>query len=256
MKSPINFEDLNAQLQELKKTPQYQADLHWLQGEFQQIEILAPLLLSRIPELSQICEQETVRMEYTSGVTIHRGFYCPSPVFDLIVGGTKRGKITSRKPIKEKNWRSYGFDRNGRLLWCREYFNGNLSYTEYLIHEGNHIYGIKVDSRGIISCLTDEFYEQGRLAKLLLGMFFIDGKCQELNTETYQYNNDGLVSCLWRSILMPAEYPPDFPVHLASSIPQAPILKRNFYTFHREDGLVCGYSSGDNYYKIPKPIKI
>lgn len=43
--------------------------------------------------------QEIIKVEYTKGgETIHRGFYCPSLVKDLIVGNLKRGKLLKKKP--------------------------------------------------------------------------------------------------------------------------------------------------------------
>ena len=257
MESHPNFDDLNARLQEIKMTPEYQADLQWLQGECQGLENLAHMFLSRIPELSQAYTSETVRVEYATGSTLRRGFYCPSPVFELIVGNTKRGKISHRKPATAKHWHMYGFNRNNNLLWCREYYNGNASYTEHLIYENSHVYAVQAEAHsGRLSRFTDEFYEKGQLTKLMFGMFGIDGECQELLTETYQYDNEGIVACTWHSIVLPPKSIPDFLEPFASHLPRDPIVRRNHYTFHRENGLVCGYSSGNRYYKIKNPRKI
>lgn len=50
------------------------------------------------------CLQDTavkgiIRFEYAKGgESIHRGYYCPSLVYDLVVGNVKRGRLYKRKP--------------------------------------------------------------------------------------------------------------------------------------------------------------
>lgn len=49
-------------------------------------------------KLNQTIEETGLSQEYgRGGGTLHRGFYCPSPVRDIIVGGCDRGRLV-RKP--------------------------------------------------------------------------------------------------------------------------------------------------------------
>ena len=47
---------------------------------------------------------DVVRTEYArGGETIHRGYYCPSPVYDIIVGGASRGRLLKDMKRVKKN---------------------------------------------------------------------------------------------------------------------------------------------------------
>lgn len=48
-------------------------------------------------ELNQLMEETGFSQEYgRGGRTLHRGFYCPSPVEDIIVGGCDRGRLVHK----------------------------------------------------------------------------------------------------------------------------------------------------------------
>lgn len=243
-----NASELKAKLEQMQQSPEYQADRQWLQQECQRLDAVAQRFGGQLSEIAQAYEREVVRVEYATWGTIPRGFYCPSPVFDLVVGNTKRGKLCSRKPSRAKSWYEYGFDKENRLLWCHEFFNGKPSYSEYLIYEENHVYGIKADSERV-STVYDEIYENGRLTRLLHGMFLVDNRCRELNVETYEYDDSGITAYTWHNIMIPLN---EIPAALAAIIPQTPFMRRNRYTFQKENGLACSYSDGKYDYKITK----
>ena len=55
--------------------------------------------LYRYDELREKALAETRYTEYAKGgKTFHRGYYCPSPVQDLIVGNANRGRLLKRRP--------------------------------------------------------------------------------------------------------------------------------------------------------------
>ncbi|XEC94050.1 hypothetical protein AB6A23_22320 [Paenibacillus tarimensis] len=52
----------------------------------------------QLPQLRVAAEKNIVRLAYSKGgEVIHRGFYCPSPVMDIIIGGMKRGRLFKKK---------------------------------------------------------------------------------------------------------------------------------------------------------------
>jgi hypothetical protein len=64
--------------------------------------------------LAKKTEEQVVRNEYaSSGECIHRGFYCPSPVLDKLVGGCNRGKKLNKPRANSRKYFKYYFnDRN------------------------------------------------------------------------------------------------------------------------------------------------
>ena len=50
-------------------------------------------------ELRKKALAETCYREYSKGgESMHRGYYCPSPVYDLLVGNVNRGRLLKRRP--------------------------------------------------------------------------------------------------------------------------------------------------------------
>ena len=87
---------------------------------------------------------EACIVEYGKGGTIlHRGFYCPSPVIDIVVGGSDRGRLI--KNFKNTTSYDYAFHKtkDGRLVMVDQYwFNREAHYPyrrEFLIERENRI---------------------------------------------------------------------------------------------------------------------
>lgn len=82
----------------------------------------------------------------TQAKYIHRGCYCPSPVIDLLIGNTKRGKVTKKLPKTKKEYYKYCWDINGYIL-SAEKFDPEISVStpieiEFIIRESDIEYGI------------------------------------------------------------------------------------------------------------------
>lgn len=71
------------------------------------------------------------------GETIHRGYYCPSLVKDIIVGGANRGKLL--KHCRVPPTYTYGFDANGDLV---EVKNNDTRTHEIITRDGDLEIGI------------------------------------------------------------------------------------------------------------------
>ena len=82
------------------------------------------------------------RYEYCCGSRggIHRGYYCPSLIEDIVVGGVNRGRRVIH-PRSNYQFR-YGFDSDNRLSVAEYYWDRNCGATpvlyskEFLIRDG------------------------------------------------------------------------------------------------------------------------
>jgi len=118
-------------------------------------------------------ERDIVKVEYSKGgETIHRGYYCPSPVLDLIVGNLNRGKILKKKPDFLKYTYQYGFDNKNRLVKVKM-VNKITEFTppvirfdeEYLVYDKNIVYALEFDNMGEINVVSRCTYENGNIVK-------------------------------------------------------------------------------------------
>lgn len=237
----MSLEDLRERWKQLYQSPEYQASCQHFAAECARLEVIARDLYARRDELQAHCDAATVRTEYASGSTLHRGFYCPSPVYDLIVGNTHRGKILKRITKASKPSHEYGFDANGRLLYCKSFYMGCHACTEYLVYNESTVYGLNVDRDGRVSTITEETYAQGKLQQFLrcLCLPTKDGFCcQEIDCESYEYDSEGLYRCT-RSHFSPP----------SKDIPDVPLYRCDRCLFERKDGFLTGYTSemGDFY---------
>lgn len=247
----FSFEALKQRMESMQQSPEYQASCQRFSLECARLEAVARGLYARKEELQAHCDVATVRKERASGSTLHRGFYCPSPTYDLIVGNTKRGKLSKGLPVTSRHSHEYGFDTNGKLLYCKWLFKGQLTHTEYLVYGDSTVYGITVEKDGRISTITEEIYAQGKLRQFLrcLCIPTKDGfGCQEIDCESYEYDSEGLCSCMMHHFMTP---PQDVPEALSGLIPPMPypIYRCDQYLFERKDGFLTGYTNtkGNSY---------
>lgn len=132
-------------------------------------EKLYNLYKDNLDELYIGAENNVVRKEYgRGGEVIHRGFYCPSPVQDIIVGNCNRGKLV-KNPRKQPDY-EFGFDRDDRLILVKQFcvYNNNIPpTTELLFYDSDEVNSIlyqKDDKYSFrISQLTRCVYENGSI---------------------------------------------------------------------------------------------
>ena len=150
-------------------------------------------------------EKNVVRKEYCrGGECLHRGFYCPSPVFDIVVGGCKRGKLINR-PKKAPD-HEYWFDKDGNMILAKtpnipEGFDSSVIGYELIYNYGGStesvIFQIYPDIGVTISGLAKCSYENGLIRSydhmsISEEPFF----CHEIKNEEFFYNDGVLVSSI------------------------------------------------------------
>lgn len=125
---------------------------------------------SKLSQLQNSNEKEIVTFEYSKGgELLHRGYYCPSLVFDLIVGNVKRGKLLKRKPDFGKYSYEYGFDADNRLIRVKGVYEFATPVSrfdeEFLIYSDDIVLGVEFDNMGDIDVVCRCTYDNGKIVK-------------------------------------------------------------------------------------------
>ena len=246
MEKDAFLNSVHERMEQLLKSPEYQAHCQHFSLECERLETIAQNLYARKEGLRAHCEAATVRKEYASGSTLHRGFYCPSPTYDIIVGNTKRGKLLKRLTAVSKPSHEYGFDADNKLLYCKWLFKEQPAYTEYLVYEEHCIYGIAFSKDGDLAYLTEETWEDGRLTGYSHCMFLpLNGApyCREISQEHYEYDTEGLSACDMHHFMKRTPAPPGLPESMLSMIPKSLYQHIGKYQFRRENGLLISYTN-------------
>jgi len=161
--------------------------------------------------LKQEAENNTVRFEYSrGGETMHRGYYCPSPTFDLVIGNCNRGRLLKRTPKDSKFSYEYAFDKDDNLISVRQADSIiGIRDEEYFIRENGVEYSLMFHE-GMLHCISRCLYENGLILRYdfslcnfyrYLGLPNIEVSkniakyCTEITSEIYLYN-DGILSKL------------------------------------------------------------
>lgn len=242
-------------IREKNASPEYQKAIERFRGEMIRMEQLAAELEAKLPAIRALAEKETVRTEYASGSDLHRGYYCPSPVFDFVVGNTHRGRLLKRVTKASNPSHEYGFSSDGRLLWCR-YRNKNKVYdTEYLIHDGERVLGVQCFADGKLNAVTEEIIRDGLLTSYTQAQILWQNNrntCHILNTEIYSYDENGLCSSQLHELMQP---PGEIPANLrqffqgAEAFLQQPVYRHDQFLFERSNGMLNGYQCQGRFYQ-------
>lgn len=203
----------------------------------------------RYDTLLQTVQGTICSMEYgRGGVLFHRGYYFPSPIFDLVVGNANRGRLVKR-PRKGGIY-DYGYykDKDGNLIMVDKYLGDTdadkeLCYREFIIKSG---------SREIAPCFNfDKFLDQINIASFSL--------CEYRDGKIFLYRNmlrysikmeDGTVS-----YGIPIIHAEDYKYHSSGLIDQAvygekfnkSLRETSLKFFHEESGILNEYQAVDHY---------
>lgn len=242
------FERAKLKLHELSQTEAYQQSCQRFLAERDRLVKIATRLMSDPKQLKSEFEAAIVRTETASGSKhLHRGFYCPSLIQDIVVVGTKRGRLLKRVTSRTFPCNEYGFNANGQLILCENLVRKTRGDTEclivasreFLFYEKNRIYGITMDSHGYLQTVTEEVFQEGKRIYYLNGLCTsFDGviDCRSISCEYYSYDRDVLHSCHWHRLMIPPQSNPDFAKAIGLALPLHPIYQHDLYFFERKDG--------------------
>ena len=165
----------------------------------------------------------SVKQEYSvGGETIHRGFYCPSLIKDIVIGNCKRGRLC--KSGNKKITHIYHFDNNHKIIVIKQ-----DDGIEYITYDNNNSLGISYDDEnGIQKICQCKYNNLGKIEEYSLA-FFSNGKIEQLDKEIYTYSSDSVI--VEESSLLILNSFKDEPVQ----------LNLNKYIFTVENGYLTNY---------------
>lgn len=252
MNTPFDAEVIKQRISCLQESPEYRQACNQFQSELDRFSVIAANAHSLYQKFQSAYPADTVRHEYASQSTLRRGFYCPSPVIELIVRNIHRGRILKRITSRSNPTHEYGFSASGKLLWCTTLRNGAVSFTEYLSYENNRVYGFMFDAYGRLCTLTEEIYENDKIVSYshcLCLTFDTVVRCASLEREDYFYDAEGLCCCEWYDYHTPSALPTNLPEAILSLQLPVPVYRHNQYAFNRRNGYIESYvCNGLTYY--------
>ena len=120
-------------------------------------------------------EKRVVRYEYgRGGETLHRGYYCPSLISDIVIGNQKRGNLLKRKTKKPADY-IFGFDEKDHLIMVKHYFSCDIWSLEMIYQEESEEIGVTVFSGEDTSFILSRcVYDRDRIMEY--DLFYDDGQ--------------------------------------------------------------------------------
>lgn len=173
-------------------------------------------------------EAEVIRREYaTGGELLHRGYYCPSRIMDLVTGNVNRGHVISNKSNKRNIAFTYGFDKDNHLITIVRPFS-----KEFVIRKNDVQIGVCFSREGRVETLSEcTYYHGNQIATYTLYLFSpSEHRVVEFSSEEYTYRDDCILVDWYR---------------FSRYHNQSPILEHARYTFSVVDGYVVSYSYKD-----------
>lgn len=133
----------------------------------------------------------------TGGVTIPRGYYCPSPIIDIVIGNASRGKLLKRPSKRSHIAYRYGFDKQGKLVFV---YKEEDKHKEFIVRKGNTELGIgflEFEGLELDPEVTDitycTYHEDGKIQSYTYGRYYADERrIIEIQKEDYIYSPQGL----------------------------------------------------------------
>lgn len=178
----------------------------------------------------------------TGGLTIPRGYYCPSPIIDIVIGNVNRGKILKKPSKRSHITYRYGFDIQGKLVSvCKEEIEVKTKHKEFIVRNGNTELGIGFcEYKGLelepeVTDITYcTYHGDGKIRSFTFGQYIAD-ECHVNNVqkEDYVYSSQGLLAA---DVQLYFEW-------------EKKVSYRNsrYHFFHDENGYLTKYSVQESY---------
>lgn len=166
--------------------------------------------------------------QVAANATIHRGVYCPSPIYDIIIGRTHRGKILQRPTKRSNITHQYYFDKDDKLCYIKCIYEGSHTGTEFLIPKEGRIYGITLELNGNLVAVCEEYHHEAKLKSYCYAeywWYYQQARCFRFRLEEYGYDSEGLCSC---------------DVHTFN--PTLQLHEHELYQFERKEGYLSSYT--------------
>lgn len=202
-------------------------------------------------------KEKTSYEKYCKGGDLHRGFYCPSLIYETVFGGAHRGTLKSKKPPTNELTHIFKFDANGNLIAVKTEYD-----TEFIIKEGNVEIGITFnDKYKDIGCISICEYEDQRIKTYIIGSVLWNKTTRsvfKIQKECYDFSGSDLTVDFYDALYSESyhnyddEYPAAFDElnalikEMFNPEPEMDLsegTKRHFqYRFKLEDGFLTEYT--------------
>ena len=150
--------------------------------------------------LKKQLDEEVVSVQFaTGGDIMHRGYYCPSPVQDIVVGGCKRGKLLKQPNANGKFNYKYGFDSNGKMITVEHF---SLKPDEIIVRQDQVEIGIEFKEIYGIFAITECVYSGSQIMSYAYALYDpFEKYVIETKKELYSYSAEGLEKADFLSVV-------------------------------------------------------
>ena len=132
-----------------------------LHTQYLSIANQAELNLPKLLEQKDFIKSREYHTLYgVGGLNLHRGWYCPSIVSDIVIGNCSRGRIVKNPRTSQYTYKYY-FDENNRLTIVDMFYKNKYVSSEYIIYKGNVVEGYTLLSDNTMMRYSQEQYSNG-----------------------------------------------------------------------------------------------
>lgn len=133
---------------------------------------------------------------YSTDSTMYRGYFCPNPYQEKIVGNVKRGKLSEKKKTG-KHIHEYIFNFNNELIKVNEYKNGEILSEEKITRQDNIEHSL-LWSCGLLSVFTECVYDGENRIKLFTRCLLnpVSHEVVEIEQYVFRYSDNGKTECI------------------------------------------------------------
>lgn len=171
---------------------------------YQEINELLAQYHDTLPSLYRTLREQAAAWQYArGGGVLHRGRYCPSPVYDMVIGGADRGRLLkSPSRCKTPPDFAYGFDAQCRLIVVDGPYS-DLTHGPYfreaVFREENLEIGLRMDRDDCLCGISICRYQDGRIMEYITALRLDrqSGSFTSFDREVYTYQ-DGHLSAMDR----------------------------------------------------------
>lgn len=136
---------------------------------------------------------DVVRIERDIKSNLYCGYYCPSPTCDILIGGLKRGKISTRGKIYTHE---HGFDNDNKLIFTKTFSTKETdeSMTYYMYFE-NLVLQVTFDAENELIEMAISRYKSNNIVSYCKACVYTFNKTMIDRfdfAECYMYKNNQL----------------------------------------------------------------
>lgn len=160
----------------------------YFSAECIRIEHIIKEYCSKYKECFEGVSAQITTQQYCYGGDIHRGFYNPSIVEDIVIGNVKRGRLTNKIKPHCRPAYTYGFDKQNKLITSV----GNYG-REFIIYNSDCQIGITFDRYGIVAVCESQYENEKLKSYTYYRCGSSDNTVIDLRREVYTHSKNKLV---------------------------------------------------------------